>query len=312
MTRDTEPVLAAGVYAALATPRRSGSIEPDAAVLLEYVDAIIQAGVDGLVLFGSTGEFVHFDTQERARVVALAIRRSKVPVLVNVSHSTLAGAVQLAENAVDAGAAGLLIMPPYFYRYSDDTIFQFYDEFLRLLDDKVPLYLYNAPAFTNQISPELCERLIRTGAFAGVKDSSTGPTLFQSLVELKKEIPFQLLVGTESAFVSGLRAGADGVVSGIAAAIPELLVCGYRAFRNNHPEQLETVSVRLNEFLAQIDKFPAAVAIKQAAVARGWGFNQLAVPVDEDLAAEIIAFQNWARLWIPAALAQCEPAPMRT
>src|SRR5438552_19188477 len=99
---------ASGVYAALATPRRPNSIEADAAALLDYLDAIVRAGVDGLVLFGSTGEFVHFDLGERMRLLMFAVRRSRVPVLVNVSHSTLVGAVDLAEHAVEIGASGLL------------------------------------------------------------------------------------------------------------------------------------------------------------------------------------------------------------
>jgi 4-hydroxy-tetrahydrodipicolinate synthase len=313
MAKQKEPVLAAGVYAALLTPRRPGSIEPDTAVVLEYLDTIVQAGVDGLVLFGSTGEFVHFDTEERIRVVSMAIRRSRVPILVNVSHSTLTGAVRLAEGAIDAGASGLLLMPPYFYSYSDDQIYEFYDEFVRLLEKQVPLYLYNLPMFTNPISTPLAERLLQTGAFDGIKDSSGDATFFERMAVLKTRVGFQLLVGTESTYTAGLRGGADGIVSGVAAAIPELLVALTKAFFGGNGGLAETLNQRLTEFLAYVDQFPATIAIKEAAVVRGWNLSQLAVPVDEDLAAEIISFQNWFRNWIPGVLAECgELAPVRT
>src|SRR6185437_721443 len=62
--RNEKPSLASGLYAALVTPRRADSLEADAAALLEYLDAVTAAGVDGLVLFGSTGEFVHFESEE--------------------------------------------------------------------------------------------------------------------------------------------------------------------------------------------------------------------------------------------------------
>src|SRR5436305_5213633 len=143
---------ASGVYAAIATPRRPNSIEADAAALLDYLDAVVRAGVDGLVLFGSTGEFVHFDVGERMRLLMFAVRRSRVPVLVNVSHSTLAGAVELAEHSVDVGAAGVLLMPPYFYTYGDSQLARFYEDFVRLLGSKLSIYLYNLPSFTNRIS----------------------------------------------------------------------------------------------------------------------------------------------------------------
>jgi 4-hydroxy-tetrahydrodipicolinate synthase len=121
--------LAHGVYAALATPRRAGLAEPDTAALLDYVDMVARAGVDGLVLFAATGEFVHFDAADRTHALKMAIRRSRVPVLVNVSHSTLEGALALADGAIDSGAAGLLVLPPYFYHYRQDDIHEFYMRF---------------------------------------------------------------------------------------------------------------------------------------------------------------------------------------
>ena len=71
--------LAGGVYAALATPRLQDAVEADAGVLFDYLDTVVNAGVDGVVLFGSTGEFVHFDVAERIRVLMLLSRRCRVP-----------------------------------------------------------------------------------------------------------------------------------------------------------------------------------------------------------------------------------------
>ena len=179
--------LAAGVYAALATPRRPESIEADTAALLEYLDTVVRTGVDGLVLFGSTGEFVHFDTEERMRVCSLAIKRSRVPVLVNVSHSTLDGAIQLAESACGLGASGVLLMPPYFYRYADEQIAAFYTQFLAAFAGQLPVYLYNLPFFTNPMSAALAVSLLETGKFAGIKDSSGQWGMFEALLAQRKK-----------------------------------------------------------------------------------------------------------------------------
>ena len=86
MENPAPKTLASGIYAALATPRRKDRVEPDTAAFLDYLDEVIRAGVDGIVLFGSTGEFVHFDAVDRMQTLNLAIRRSRVPVLVNISH----------------------------------------------------------------------------------------------------------------------------------------------------------------------------------------------------------------------------------
>lgn len=303
-----EPPLAQGVYAALATPRRANSIEADTAALLDYLDAIASAGVEGLVLFGSTGEFVHFESEERIRATGLAIKRSRVPVLVNVSHSTLAGAVAIAGSARDAGAAGLLLTPPYFYRYPADQIFEFYLQFVKLVGRETPIYLYNLPMFLNPISPDLVKRLLETGAFAGIKDSGGDWSYFELLKALRSSSPFQLLVGNEAIYLRGRSAGADGTVSGIAGAVPELMVALDRAIIGGETQRAERLNERLLEFLDQVNRFPVTVAIRQAAAMRGWSLSQTAVPFDEDTAADVIAFHGWFREWSALVLPECRQA----
>lgn len=297
-----------GVYAALATPRRPNSIESDAAALLEYLDAVVQAGVDGVVLFGSTGGFVHFDIGERMRTTTLAIKRSQAPVLVNVSHSTLSGAVTLGEHAASSGAAGVLLMPPYFYRYSGEQIAAFYAAFVKALGDAVPVFLYNLPEFTNPITAELAQRLLEGQSFAGIKDSSGNWETFDALRELRNGRKFSLLVGSESLFLRARLAGADGIVSGIAAAFPELVVAIERAVRASDQDRARRLDARLQEFVRWVDRFPATAVIKQAAVARNWPLQHFALPFDEDMAADLIAFQQWFRVWLPAVQSEIAEA----
>lgn len=302
--RNKDPSLASGLYAALVTPRRADSLEADAAALLEYVDAVTAAGVDGLVLFGSTGEFVHFEAEERMRVSALAIKRSRLPVLINATHSSLAGAVALAENAIESCASGLLLAPPFFYKYTDDQIFEFYRQFVNQTGHEIPVYLYNVPMFLNPISPALAARLLETGDFAGIKDSSGDPQSFESLRLLRQRIKFQLLLGNERVYRLG-RASAEGVISGLAGAIPELMIALEKSVVASDHESTEQLNSRLIEFLDWVNRFPATIVLKRAAEARGWKVNQLAVPLDQQTAADLANFQGWFEQWFPAVLAEC-------
>lgn len=302
-TNQSSPhVLAEGVYAALVTPRRRYSTEADAAILLDYLDAVASKHIDGVVLFGATGEFIHFDIAERTRVLALAARRSRVPMLVNVSHSTLDGAVELGRDAVEAGAAGLLLMPPYFYRYSDDQILSFYLHFAESLEGQVPLYLYHLPLFTNPISERVAVELLNSGAFAGIKDSSGDWAFWETLLALRKQRQFRLLLGNEEIYLQGRIAGADGIISGVSAAIPELIVAMDRAIRAGNLAKAEQLNTKLMEFIDQLSKFPPAVGIKQLARMRGWQVESEAVPLGRTDAIELQAFQEWARDWIPQVL----------
>jgi 4-hydroxy-tetrahydrodipicolinate synthase len=305
MEQPSKKNLANGVYAALATPRRKGSAEPDTAGILDYVDAVAQAGVDGVLLFGSTGEFVHFDIADRIHNLNLAIRRSRVPVLVNVSHSTLDGAAVLADDAVERGAAGLLLMPPYFFQYSEADIEQFYLRFADTVEGRLPIYLYNIPTVTNRMSAALALRLLATGLFAGIKDSSGEWEMFDALNRERNNRAFQIFIGNEIIYVRARYAGSSGTISGVTAALPELVVSLDRAIRAGKKDSVEKLNKRLMEFLNPIQKFPATVAIKQAAVARGWALDHFAVPPGEVNRAELDRYRDWLKDWIPAVLKEC-------
>jgi dihydrodipicolinate synthase/N-acetylneuraminate lyase len=306
-------VLASGVFAALLTPRQPESTEADAGRLLEYLDRVSAAGVNGLVFFGSTGEFVHFDLEERIRVVTLAAKRSRLPVLVNVSHSALPGAVNLAEQAASAGAAGLLLMPPYFYRFSDGIIAEFYEQFVKAVGKEIPLYLYNLPQAGAMISPELADRLLTSGSFAGIKDSSTDGDLLQALLRVRERHPFRLLVGSETVYVPSLSAGADGAVSGVAAAIPELVVTLYRCIKSGDTDTTKALSARLDELMSWVERLSPIPALKQIAEMRSWLPFTLAVPLDENSKRDMREYRKWLEEWLPATLAACAPgAPVRT
>lgn len=303
-SHSTQP--AQGVYAALATPRRKNAAEPDTAALLDYLDTVVRKGVNGIVLFGSTGEFVHFDLADRIHALNLAIRRSRVPVIVNVSHSTLDGAIALADDAKDRGAAGLLLMPPYFYRYGEQEIEEFYFRFAKTIGQDVPIYLYNLPFYTHGLSPELATRLLRSGLFGGIKDSSGDWNLFQALAALRRTLEFRLFVGNDRLYAKAYRENADGVVSGIAAALPELIVAMNRALRQGNEERICFLDKQLQQFLDRIERFPGSTGVKQAAVARGWGLSYMAVPLGASGTAELNSFQSWLEDWIPSILKECE------
>ncbi len=311
MPKPKAPQPIRGVYAALATPRRANSTEVDSAAFFDYQDAVVDAGVDGLVLFGSTGEFIHFDNSDRMQAVSLVSKRSRVPVLVNVSHSTIEGALSLAESAITAEAAGLLVMPPYFYHYTDAQLLGFYQRFAQLADGRTRLLLYNLPFFTDPLSYGIIEPLLLSGLYAGIKDSSGDPDLFRQLNALHGVHPFIWLAGNESLYLPARSAGADGIVSGVAGAIPELIVAMDHAIATNLTDYAAHLNNFLSEFLAWVDKFPATVAIKQAAVVRGWKLDHSAFRFDETTNTEVRAFHRWLEEWLPPLLSQCADPPSR-
>jgi dihydrodipicolinate synthase/N-acetylneuraminate lyase len=214
----------AGLNIAAVTPHKREGHEPDIAAALELVDFYCASGARGIALLGSTGEFLHLKMDDRIRLVNLAVKRSRVPVIAGISHSTLDGAVELAREAATAGAAAGLLMPPYFFRYSQRDVMEFYLQYAKQMEGVLPTLLYNIPFFTTPIEFETARELLRTGQFAGIKDSSGDLPNFRSLAALKTERPFTLLVGNDVVFTVCRSEGADGVISGVAAAVPELML----------------------------------------------------------------------------------------
>jgi 4-hydroxy-tetrahydrodipicolinate synthase len=202
-----------------------------------------------------------------------------------------------------------MLTPPFFYSYSDDQIFEFYRQFLSQTGHEIPVYLYNLPMYLNPISPPLAARLLGTGEFAGIKDSSGDWNSFESLRSLRATTKFQLLLGNEFLYLEG-RGSAEGAVSGVAGAIPELMIALERAVAASDHERSRELNERLLEFLDWVNKFPASLIIKQAAAARGWKVNHFPVPLDERTSADLSRFQKWFGEWFPAVLARCDnPQP---
>ncbi len=288
---------ASGVYAALVTPRKPSSSEADTGILLDYIDNVEAGGVAGLVLFGSTGEFVHFDLEERARVAGLAVRRCRTPLLVNVSHSDFAGVIALAESAIHSGAAGIAVMPPYFYRYDGASIEAFYNAIADFFAAQIPVYLYNLPQYTSPIPEDSALRLLASGRFAGIKDSSGDGQMLEVLLKLRKERKFQLLAGNEAIYRRARMAGADGAISGVAAALPELITALDDRVLSGKLDDAEQLDARVSEYLAWLERFPATFIIRQTAALRGWIAVPPGLPLSPAQESSLEQFRAWFSGW---------------
>ena len=294
------------VIAAAISPRRGSEYSIDLGATLELIDFLYKGGVDGIALLGSTGEFVHFMLEDRSRMLDFAVKRSRLPVLVNVSHSTLDGAILLGHEAADSGVAGVLIMPPYYFRYDQDSIYSFLLQFAEAASKLVPVYLYNIPCFSNMISVETAVKLLRTGLFAGMKDSSGNWNDFQEIASHRNRLGFKLFMGDDRIYVKARCAGAaDGAISGVACAIPELMAGIERAIGGGHKEILARLDAHLQEFLNHIEEFPAPVGVKEAVRQRKIKTGALASPLGERGERKLEAFRGWFREWLPGVLHEC-------
>lgn len=297
MARAARQIRLSGVFPAAITPHHPKTREADYSGALELVDFLAAAGVDGICFFGSTGEFINYSFAERQRLLSLAAKRSRVPLIAGVSHSTLSGALRLADDAISAGADAIMIMPPYFYRYNQGEVEEFFRTFARETSDAVPILLYNIPGFTTGIEIETARRLFETGRFAGIKDSSGDWAYFEQLLSLRRELPFVLFGGPELLVGRALHAGADGIISGCACAVPELVVAIARAIAAGDRPLADSLDARLIEFATRAAQFPWPVAVRRAVELRGQKSGPLAVPLSPASSQALEDFSAWFRGW---------------
>lgn len=292
MGRAARQLNLSGVFAAAVTPNRPGTLDTDYSAFMDLLDFLADAKVTGICVLGPAGEFLDYSFADRQRSVYLGTKRSRVPLVVGVSHSTLRGALELAGEAIAGGADGLLIMPPYFFDYGQRDIEEFFRVFARETGDAVPILLHNIPQFTSNIEAGTAKRLLDSGLFAGICDASGEWDYFERLVEFRREKPFRLFAGNDRIGLRALRAGADGVFSDCAGAVPELVT----AIAKNGADA-DDLNSRLEEFIERIERFPMPVGIKRAVELRRQKAGQFAVPFAGERAREVEAFGDWFQGW---------------
>jgi dihydrodipicolinate synthase/N-acetylneuraminate lyase len=296
-----------GVNVAAITPRgKQGEIDLGAA--FELIDHWCAAGVNGIVLFGDSGEYPAFTVDERSRLVYLAVKRSRVPLLVGVGSATMDLSVALAREAREAGAAGLLLPPPSCLRYEPDDVLEFYRRFADQLGSGAETFLSNTPASPTQIPVETVLDLLQAGLFAGVQDSSGSLESLSCLQAAAAMCSFQLLVGSDRIFTRARCARAavpggtfrPGAVSAAACAVPELVMALDRAIAASRTGEIDRLDRALQEFLDWEVRFPQTTIVKVATGLRGLKTGPVSVPhspVKERLLAE---FREWFKCWLPA------------
>lgn len=299
MARAVRQFELAGVFASAITPRRPHSQDPDFSGLLDLLDFMSAGGANAICLFGPAGEFLDYTFAERQRLVYLGVKRSRVPLLADVSHSTLEGAVHLAGEAIASGAGGLILMPPYFYPYPQREIEEFYLQFAKETGDAVPILIHNLPQIATKLEFDLIRRLLETGRFSGILDSTGDWPQFEQLLELRRARPFALFNGDDRTALRALQTGANGLISGTACALPELLAGLYRAVNSNDASQAAALDARLLEFVDWAERFPFPVAIKRAVELRGQKSAPPLTPLAPESAAALEEFAKWFTDWLP-------------
>ena len=252
-----------GIIPPLVTPLRARD-ELDVPGLERLLDRVLRGGVGGVFLLGTTGEGPSLSYRLRRELVDRACRQVKgrVPVLVGITDTAFEESVNLARHAAEAGAAALVVAPPYYLPEGQPELLEYLDHLLPELP--LPLFLYNMPALT-KVSFELdtLRRAMEQPRIVGLKDSSGNMIYFHRAVGLLKARPdWTLLIGSEELLADAVLAGGHGGVSGGANLFPRLYVRLYEAARAGDMDrvrELHKLVLRVSGSLYSVGRHPSSV-----------------------------------------------------
>jgi 4-hydroxy-tetrahydrodipicolinate synthase len=246
-----------GVIPALLTP-----FAPDLTLLPDKL-AENAAGMDHVVVCGTMGEAGALDFEERRTVIDAAVAAG-LTVTVGVSAPSGPAAARFAEQAADAGAYGVMCLPPVNYHADERELHAHYAAVCAATD--LPVMLYNNPEATRQdLLPETIVRLAeRHDHIVAVKECSGDARRIANLIELAGD-RLQVLVGGDDWALEGYAAGAVGWVSGVANVAFEDCANLERAARGGDLETARAISHRLLP-LSRLDMDPKLVQWFKAAL----------------------------------------------
>ena len=261
-----------GVYAAVLTPQnRDRSI--DDAKYAEHCLWLLQNGCDGLAVMGTTGEANSFSLPERMAAVE-GLVRSGVPsdrFMVGTGCCATPDSTELTRHALDLGAGGVLMLPPFYYKQVDDN--GIFDSIAGVVDaigdDRLRIYLYHFPkmagvGFSDSVVAKLIDRY--PGIIAGMKDSSGD---WEHMKRLSVNHPrFAVFAGNERYLLDILNVGGAGCISAGTNISCQQAQSVFSEWKTEQAAQAAIAQEKLTSIRMALEKFPFVAGLKQLFAAK--------------------------------------------
>ncbi len=209
-----------GAFTALVTPFRGGF--PDESAYAALIERQIDAGIDGLVPCGTTGESATLNNDEHVRMieVAVATARGRVPVIAGTGSNSTTEAIELSARAKECGANATLQVMPYYNKPTHAGLVAHMHAIADAVD--LPVIVYNVPGRTAvDALPEAIAAMAEHPRIIGVKEA-TGDVQRVSQIRERCGEGFSILSGDDHTLLPFLAAGGDGVISVTSNVLPKL------------------------------------------------------------------------------------------
>lgn len=243
-----------GVIPALVTPFDENE-NFDEKRMRNLVNFLIEQKVNGFYLTGSTGEGFLMTPEERKKVVEVVIDevKNRVPVIVHIGAISTKVSIDLAKHAESVGADAISSVPPFYWRFSENHIFNYYKDICDSCN--LPMIVYNVP-LTGLMGFDFIKKLSTIENVKGIKYTAYTHQDIYKCKELKEN--FMVYSGADEMAVSGIINEADGIVGSFYTMLPDLFVKLFDNVKNNkidEAQRLQKIAVALIEASLKFDYY---------------------------------------------------------
>ncbi|MBE5783799.1 MAG: N-acetylneuraminate lyase [Clostridiales bacterium] len=291
-----------GILAALLTPYDAcGNVNHKA--LKTQVRWLINQGIDGFYVCGSTGEAFLLSQDERKAILETVAEENNGEKLLisHVGQISTDHALDLGKHAKSVGVDAISSISPFYYKFSTEEIKQYYFDLMNGME--MPFFIYNFPAFSGfSLTPELLDEMCKCPWVAGVKFTASD---FFQLERMKKSHPeLSVWNGYDEMLLSGLSAGADGGIGSTYNVLCPAIHKIYDSYLEGDSKKALDYQHVANDMIAAICKFGVFPSIKAILGFEGMDFGccrKPFAPLSEEGKAELkksyVAYQkNLAQL----------------
>ncbi len=214
---------------------------------------LMDGGVDGILILGSIGEFFGFTMEQKKELLSFAagVIGKKVRLIAGTTSMVFDEILELSGYALEQGADGVMVIPPYYFHFTDESVFEYYDRLAREIDGN--LYLYNFPDRTGyEIAPWVVKKLAEKHAnIVGIKDTISGVDHTRELIKQVKPVrpDFLIYSGFDDNFAHNVLCGGNGCIAGLSNLYPELTSAWARAARDGRFDKVQEIQQSVDRLM---------------------------------------------------------------
>ncbi|MDD7586234.1 MAG: dihydrodipicolinate synthase family protein [Corynebacterium glucuronolyticum] len=231
------------------TPMTSeGTIDYDA--WGDHLDCLIDAGIHGILIFGSIGEFYAIPAEEKKTAIAWACDHvaGRTALLVGTGGNDVREVIDLTNFAHDKGATASVIVSPFYFGPSPDLAIEYFNKVAG--STKSPIILYNFPDRTgSDLSAPIVDKLAKANPnIIGVKDTIDSIAHNRSLISAVGS-DLSIFSGFDEYYISNRIAGGAGIISGLTNIIPEIFVAMHESYESGAFAEAISFASRISAFM---------------------------------------------------------------